>query len=145
MSAAEGQIFADYVTELTELVQKLGPFDPAQFKMELSAITTALDSPRLRWLLGIDRQLTTKENVYHEKIDQNEYQELLTTAVEMEYQRALILEALKEGPRSVREIAEMTRLPIYTVSLRLGDLEKKGKADLSSYDGTTPRFASVAV
>lgn len=144
MSAAEGQIFADYVTELTELVQKLGSFDPKEFKMELSAIEAALDSPRLRWLLGIDRQLTTKENVYHEKIDEAEYQQLLSTAVEMEYQRALILEALKEGPRSVREIARVTRLPIYTVSLRLGDLEKKGKADLFKYEGTTPRFAGVA-
>jgi len=126
-------------------MQNLGPFDPKQFQMELSAIATALDSPRLRWLLGIDRQLTTKENVYHEKIDQDEYQKMLSTAIEMEYQRALILEALKEGPRSVREIAMLARLPIYTVSLRLGDLEKKGKADLSSYDGTTPRFASVAL
>ncbi|MGA7875958.1 MAG: hypothetical protein WCA08_09860 [Desulfoferrobacter sp.] len=70
---------------------------------------------------------------------------MLSTAVETEYQRAAILEALKEGPRSVREIAMRSRLPIYTVSLRLGDLEKNRKADFYSYEGTTPRFASVAL
>lgn len=132
------------MTELTELVHGLGPFDPDQFHMQLCAIAAALDAPRLRWLLGIDRQLTTKENVYHEKIDEQEYQQILTSAVEMEYQRAMILEALKGGPRSVREIAMLTRLPVHTVSIRLGDLEKKGKADLSNYVGTTPKFAGVA-
>jgi len=141
VSAAEGQLFADTVTELTKLIQEIGPFNADRFQMGLAAIEKALNSPRLRWLMGIDRQLTTKENVYHEKIDEQDYQQLLSTAVEMEYQRALILEALKEHPSSVREIALRTGLPIYTVSVRLGDLEKTGQADLYSYEGTTPRFA----
>ena len=145
VSAAEGQLFADSVKELSGLIQRLGPFNADQFKMGLAAIERALDSSRLRWLMGIDRQLTTKENVYHEKIDEHEYQKMLSTAVEMEYQRALILYALKENPSSVREIALQTGLPIYTVSVRLGDLEKSGQADLYSYEGTTPRFARVSI
>lgn len=141
VSAAEGQLFANYVKELTDLVQNLGPFKPEEFAFKLKAIERALDSPRIRWLTGIDRQLTTKENVYHEKIDETEYRKMLSTAVEMEYQRAMIMEALREGPKSVREIALQTALPIYTVSIRLGDLEKMGHADLHNYEGTTPRFA----
>jgi len=143
VSAAEGQLFAHSVTELTERLKELGPFNADQFQPGLAAIETALNSSRLRWLMGIDRQLTTKENVYHEKIDQQEYQKMLSTAVEMEYQRALILHALQENPSSVREIALQTGLPIYTVSVRLGDLEKAGQADLYSYEGTTPRFACI--
>jgi DNA-binding Lrp family transcriptional regulator len=54
------------------------------------------------------------------------------------------MELLKEGPLSVREISSATGMPVYTVSLRLGDLENNGKADLHGYEGITPRFARVA-
>lgn len=144
VSAAEGQLFADYVTELTERTAGLGKFHPDRYQLQLAAIEGALNSPRLRWLVGIDRQLTERENVYHEKVDEAEYLQLMTSAVEMEYHKALIFEALKESPLSVGEIAARTGLPIYTVSLRLGDLEKTGKADLYGYDHTTPKFYRLA-
>jgi len=144
VSAAEGQIFANYVKELSALIEGLGPFDRDQFKLELAAVRSTLDTPRLRWLTGIDRQITERENVYHEKVDEARYAELMKTAVETEYQKALICEALKQGPMSVGEIAKKTNLPVYTVSLRLGDLEKYGRVDLFGYDGTTPRFTALA-
>jgi F420-non-reducing hydrogenase iron-sulfur subunit len=144
VSAAEGQIFANYVKELSELVEGLGPFDPDRFTLELSAVRATLNTPRLRWLMGIDRQITERENVYHEKVNGERYADLMKTAVETEYQKALICEVLKQAPMSVREIAEKTNLPIYTVSQRLGDLEKYGRVDLYGYDGTTPRFTGLA-
>jgi F420-non-reducing hydrogenase iron-sulfur subunit len=144
VSAAEGQIFANYVRELSKLIEEMGPFDPARFKIELAAVGSALSTPRLRWLMGIDRQITERENVYHEKVDEGRYADLMRTAVKTEYHKALICEALKQAPMSVRELAEMTKLPVYTVSLRLGDLEKYGRVDLYDYDGTTPRFTGLA-
>jgi F420-non-reducing hydrogenase iron-sulfur subunit len=144
VSAAEGQIFADYVKELSGVIERLGPFDPEKHKLELTAVESALGSPRLRWLTGIDRQVTERENVYHEKIDEALYARLMHAAVETEYQAALVYAVVKQSPHSVREIAEATGLPIYTVSQRLGDLEKYGKVDLSGYEGTTPRFVGLA-
>ena len=38
----------------------------------------------------------------------------------------------------------MTGLPVYTVSLRLGDLERDHQAEIRSYRGTTPVFVHVA-
>ena len=49
------------------------------------------------------------------------------TALE-EYQKALIFETLKAEAKTVREIAAQTGLPVYTVSLRLNDLERTGLA-----------------
>jgi F420-non-reducing hydrogenase iron-sulfur subunit len=144
VSAAEGQIFANYVKELSESIGVMGPFDPDRFELELAAVVATLSTPRLRWLMGIDRQITERENVYHEKIDETRFADLMQVAVETEYQKALICEALKPAPMSVREIAVKTSLPIYTVSQRLGDLEKYGRVDLCSYDGTTPRFTGLA-
>lgn len=144
VSAAEGQIFADYVKELSEQIEGLGPLNRDELRVSLSAVASALDSPRLRWLTGMDRRLTEVGNVYNEKIDEEQYSRILKTAVEMEYQKAVILESLKVGPLFVRQIAEATLLPVQTVSLRLGDLQKSGKVDLHSYEGNMPKFVGLA-
>ena len=144
VSAAEGQLFADYVTQFSQQTRDLGPFDPGQFKNQLEAIESAFTSPRLRWLMGMDIHLTERGNVFDEKLPQEDYQRLLEQAAEEEYQDALILEILKHGPLSVRQIAFQTGLPVYTVSVRLGELERRHQAELGSYSGTTPLFISPA-
>ncbi|NTU47958.1 MAG: hydrogenase iron-sulfur subunit, partial [Syntrophobacteraceae bacterium] len=73
VSAAEGQIFANFVGELSQVIQNLGPFDPGANQLALAAIDGALNSQRLRWLMGMDRQLTERENVYNVRLDEKEY------------------------------------------------------------------------
>jgi F420-non-reducing hydrogenase iron-sulfur subunit len=144
VSAAEGQIFANFITELSQQVQEMGPFDPEQHKLPLAAVDGALNSFRLRWLMGMDRQLTEKEGVYHSKIDEKDYGVMLRNAAESEYQKALILEALRDGPLSVREIAGKSGLAVYAVSQLLGEIERTGQAEFHGYEGTTPKFVRLA-
>jgi len=144
VSAAEGQLFADTVTALTRLTLDLGPFDRERYKLQLAAVEGALRSARMRWLAGMDRHLTERGNVYNEKIDLKTFQDMEKEVAIDEYQKALILEALKEGPLSVREMAAKTELPVYTVSLKLNDLERRGMADLKGYEGSTPKFIRLA-
>ena len=110
VSAAEGQLFANLVKELSGVMQAMGPFDLDRHKLPLAAVEGALNSPRLRWLMGMERQLIEHENVYHLKLDEANYKQLLKVAVEEEYQKALILEVLNAGPQSVREIAAAKRV-----------------------------------
>ncbi len=140
VSAAEGQAFADNVTELTGVIRELGPFDPEAFKIRLDALSGVLAEPRVRWLTGVDRHLTEGKNVYGEKVDEQQFQALMKEAVVDEYQKSMLLQSLKGGPQSVREMAAKTGLPVYTVSLRLNDLEKRGLAELQGYEGSTPKF-----
>jgi hypothetical protein len=144
VSAAEGQIFADFITELSQVTQALGPFDPEKYKLPLAAVEGALNSPRLRWLIGMDRQVTERQNVYGRKIDESRYHEFLESVTAEEYQKALILEVLRDGPQSVREIASKSQLPIYTVSQLLSDIERAGKAEFHGYEGSTPKFIRLA-
>ena len=144
VSAAEGQLFANYVTELSGLIGHLGPFQADEFKLELAAVETVLKSTRIRWLMGMDRQLTELENVYHEKLEPGAYQALVRQAVADEYEKSLILEALGDEPQSVREMASKTGLPVYTVSLRLNDLERAGQAQFHKFEGTTAKFVRFA-
>jgi F420-non-reducing hydrogenase iron-sulfur subunit len=145
VSAAEGQLFADSVTRLTRTVQEQGRFDADRFRLQLGALETVLAGPRMRWLTGMDHHLTEGQNVYGEKMAEEKYRQVLQQAIVDEYQKALILESLKEGPQSVREMAGSTGLPVYMVSLRLNDLERRGLAELKGYEGSTPKFISLAV
>lgn len=63
VSSAEGQLFAEYVTELTELIRGLGPLDRERLKLPLAAGGRALQALPLRWLMGMEKQLTERENV----------------------------------------------------------------------------------
>ena len=144
VSAAEGKLFAEYVTQFSELTGRLGPFDPARYAMELEAVETALTSQRLRWLMGMELSLTQKKNVYGETLPADRYEKVLQEAAEEEYQSALISAVIKRAPSSVRQIAFMTGLPVYTVSLRLGELERQHQAEIQSYRGTTPMFVHAA-
>ena len=144
VSAAEGQLFATLVTELSDVMRTMGPFDFERYQLPLAAVEGALNTPRLRWLMGMERQLIEHENVYHTKVDEAEYKQILKVATEEEYQKALILEVLREGPQSVREIAGKSGLPVYSVSILLSDIERAGKVDLHGYEGTTPKFVSLA-
>jgi len=144
VSATEGQQFAEYVTQLTELVQEMGPLDRDQMALQIAAVSRAIENPDLRWLLGLQRQLTERENVYHEKLDPAAYEELLKSSALQEYHRGLIYAALQAGPRTVRQIAEATGLPIYTISLRLNDLEKTSLVNILGHEGHSPKFGLMA-
>lgn len=144
VSAAEGQLFADTVKELTGSVEEMGAFDIEEHRLQLAAIERALKSPRIRWLTGMDRQLTERGNVYNEKMDLETFQNMEREVAADEYQKALLLEVLTEGALSVREMAAKTGLPVYTVSLRLNDLERRGQAELKGYEGSTPKFIRLA-
>jgi predicted Rossmann fold nucleotide-binding protein DprA/Smf involved in DNA uptake len=144
VSAAEGQLFANIVSELTEATKALGPFDAARYGMQLAAIEHVIRAPRMRWLTGVDLHVTEKVNVYGDKIDPGEYRRIADQAMQDEYHKALILESLKEGPLSVREMAARTGIPVYTVSLKLNDLERRGEAELKGFEGTTAKFVRLA-
>jgi F420-non-reducing hydrogenase iron-sulfur subunit len=144
VSATEGQQFAEYVTQLTELVRELGPLDRDKMAIQIGAVSRAIDNADLRWLLGMQRQLTERENVYHDKLDRANYEELVKSAAKEEYHRGLIFGAMKAGPQTVRQMAAVTGLPVYTISLRLNDLEKISQVGILGHEGTSPKFGLLA-
>ena len=144
VSATEGQQFAEYVTQLTERVRELGPLDRDKMALQLGAVTRAINSADLRWLLGMQRQITERENVYHEKLDLAGYEDVVKSAAKEEYYRGLIYAALKDGPQTVRQIAGVTGLPVYTISLRLNDLEKVSLVTIMGHEGHSPKFGLLA-
>ncbi len=143
-SAAEAQPFADYVTEVTDIITKLGHFEKDKYELQLAGLARSLATRRLRWLVGIDRQITEKENVYKEKTDPEYFGKVLQEAIKAEYYKGLIQELITRGAVTVREMSEKTGLPLYTISLRLNDLERSGIASIEKCKGRTPKFVAAA-
>ena len=143
VSAAEGIQFARYVTEFSELIGRLGPFVPGNFELPLAALDRTLQSPRLRWLMGMELKITGDGNVYGEKMQEDDYHRALEQAAVEEYEKSLVLESLHRECSSVREIAIETGMPVYTVSCRLNELERARLAELKGYRGSTPEFRGV--
>jgi len=145
VSAAEGARFAAYVQEYSEQILRLGPFLPDDFALPLAAMDKALGSPRLRWLMGMEIKITEKGKIYGEKLDEQAYRQVLNDAAREEYEKALVLAALRTRPGTVRDIALETGLPVYTVSCRLNELERSHEAELCGYRATSPEFRHVGL
>ncbi len=144
VSAAEGTLFAQYVKDVSQTTTELGPFDANKYQLQLAAVKRALGTPRLRWLTGMEYQLANRENVYHDKTDPELMKDTLDEAIVSEYQKGLLLEVLKDGALSVKEMVAKTEIPTYDVSKRLNELESDGLAEFDSHEGTTPKFVSLA-
>ncbi len=144
VSGAEGTLFSEYMRDISKTTTELGPFDAEKYKLQLAAIKRALGTMRLRWLSGMEDQLGKRDNVYGEKTDPELMKEIIDESISSEYHKACIVEMLQEKPMSVREMADLSGIPVYTVSSRLNELEREGKAEFHSHEGTTAKFVSLA-
>ena len=137
-------MFAEYVREISKTADELGPFDAEKYAIQLAAIKRALNTPRLRWMIGMEYTLKHGENVYQDMTRPELLDEVLDEAIESEFHKGLIMEAIKDKPLSVSEMSAATGLPVYTISLRLNELESDGLAEFDSHEGSTPKFATIA-
>jgi DNA-binding transcriptional ArsR family regulator len=121
----------------------MGPFDAEANKFNLEAMLRTLETETVRWLMGMQRQLTEKGNVYGEKLKADAYLKLLDENIKSEYEKSLIYLSLRDGPLSVREIDSRTNIGIQNVSNLLTALEGQGQVELHGYEGRTPKFAGI--
>jgi coenzyme F420-reducing hydrogenase delta subunit len=151
VSASEGQRFAKVVTEFTEQIRKLGPSPlsgskPNQKILEnLQAAKDAASDFKLRVLVGRERELTEKCNVYEEKISQEEFDSLLDETVEAEFARHKIYLLAKDEPVSVKALAEVTEMKPAAVLKQIVNMRRKNMLALDSIEGTTPLYRALEV
>jgi coenzyme F420-reducing hydrogenase delta subunit len=151
VSASEGQRFAEIVTEFTEHVRKLGPSPVSGKKpdekviVNLRAARNAAADFRLRVLVGRERELTEKTNVYNEKITQEKFDDLLDKAVEAEFVRQKIHVLTQAEPLPIRALAEATNLKPEEVLRQIVDMRRRNMITIDHIEGTTPLFRALEV
>jgi coenzyme F420-reducing hydrogenase delta subunit len=151
VSAAEGQRFAQIVTDFTEQVRKLGPSpisDTSASKTILQNIQAAREAAadcRLRVLVGREIEITEKNNAYHERIPQEEFDVLLDDAVEAEYLRQKMRLLTEDKPFSVKQLASAMGKDPADVLNHIVTMRRRRMIELDHVEGTTPFYKALEV
>ncbi len=151
VSAAEGQRFAQVVTEFTEQIRKLGPSPVSgkssnpQILENLQAAKNAASDFKLRVLVGRELNLTEKGNVYTEKVTQENFDALLDEAVEAEFIRHKIHLLTKTEPLSIKTLAEAVEMKPAAVLQQIVAMRRRNMITLDHIEGTTPFYKALEV
>ena len=141
VSAAEGKRFSEVISELTTMIKQMGPIrKDKDFIQSLKIGEKIVESVRLRWLVGKQRELIEKGNVYHEKLPAEKIDEIITKNVHKEYDRQRILSILSQKPSSVLSIASQLHLPSSVVSQYVTGMENTGAVALYDFKENIPRY-----
>jgi alkylation response protein AidB-like acyl-CoA dehydrogenase len=141
VSSAEAQRFVEIATATVESVKQQGPLDGEALAMALEAADMTVNSETIRWLVGKEVKITTKGDVYGRPWDVESYEAILHKELEREYQKNLIILAIKKGFTSVRDISAEIGIDLLRISYLLADLEKTNMVEFTGMKDHKPVFA----
>jgi len=141
ISSAEAKLFAEYVSQFSGYIKKIGPFNPKSFKLKLDAMEQTLRSDRIRWFIGIKKQMMQSGNVYGERIDEDRYERSLQEMLLDEYEKSIVLESIRDGIQHVNDISKNIKMPVHKVSWYINQLRRDGSIVIESYERDQPRFS----
>lgn len=141
VSAAEGKRFSEIISEFTETIRKIGPIQQDKnFQDKLFIGEKIVESVRLRWLVGKQREITEKGNVYSEKIPAEEIEEILQTNINKEYDKQRILSLLDKKPYTVVSLAKDLKLSTSDVATYVTGMENSGLVSFLDFKNNHPRY-----
>jgi len=146
ISAAEGEKFSKVVTEFTTKIRDLGPNpvkDDKRLAFILEAAEAASQSFRLTALASKEYNLTSRGNVYGEKLDQKKLQEIVTNVAREEFERALILLLTKRDQLSARDLSKKIGVPSDRVLDHIVELKKRNLIEMEYKHGTAPLYRAI--
>lgn len=150
VSASEGTRFGEVVREFTEQIRMLGPNlvtsmgrEDNEMLTELTAVKNLFETHASRTLIGKEGELVEKGNVYEEKIDLEEYQEMISLSIKNGYIRNYIMASTTSTPRSIKELSEKLRVTPQRVLNEISVLLRKNRVAIDRIEGRTPMFLSI--
>jgi len=149
VSASEGSRFANLVNEFNAKITEIGP-SPIKDKTkrkklldDFDAMKSVLTDSRLRILVGREREIITKGNVYNEIVPKAEYDKILDEAIYNEFVRYKILQKITNQGKSVPQISKETQIEPNKVLNHIVTLRQRGLVDLEEIHEEIPTFISI--
>jgi len=144
VSAAEGKRFSEVISDLTSRLKKIGPIrKDTDFKNSILIGQRVVQSVRLRWLVGKQRELIETGNVYGETLPAEKIEEILAKNIDKEFIRQRIISLLTEKPCSVIQISDKLNISSSTVAKYVTSMENTGFVSLFDFDDNNPRYCLV--
>jgi len=141
VSAAEGARFAQIVNSFIERIRQEGPLSrDVRFLQRLEAAKLTVGKERVRWLLGNERNLIEKGNIFGEEISHAEFDALANETIREEFVKSWLLLNLDGKPTSARELATILCLQVQEVFTYLVDLMEEGEVSLHSFEERIPKY-----
>ena len=146
VSAAEGKHFSEVITSFTDQIRSLGPISiQNDFRERLEIGERIVSSERIRWLIGKERELIEKGNVYDEKVDEHDFHQLLQVNIGLEYDRQCISSVINEKPQTIHTIAKKLNMPTSSVLKNIISMENIGLVHLVDVKDNSPRYISSSI
>ena len=139
------KIIDDFRNQVTALGQSplAGERPDTNVLLNIRAAKAAAEGFRLRLLVGREIELTEKENMYGEKISQEEFDKAMDVAIETEYLRNRIYLLVKNVPLSVRELSEHLDVDPREVLHHIVVMRQEGVVAVGEVKGTTPLYTAL--
>jgi hypothetical protein len=143
VSSAEAQRFVEVATGVTDSIKSQGPLDAGKYALALDAARRTVNSEIVRWFVGKEVRITTKGDVYGRPWDTERFEKSLMATLEREYEKNLILSAIKDGAVNPRAIRDKVGLDLRRISYLLADLEKTSAVAFQKMEDKKPVFAAL--
>jgi DNA-binding transcriptional ArsR family regulator len=149
--ASGGALFAEVVTNFTNQLSSLGPSplagdNPDQKILEqLMAVRDTIADVRLRELVGKERQVTEKGNMYGERMPVEDFERRLNSYIDDEFERHLILRSIRDQPFSVRDLSKRLNLSPNKVLRHIAVMRRKNLVAVDRIEGRTPLYSALEV
>ena len=141
VSAAEGKRFSEVISEFTDEIRTIGPIiKDKDFQNKLIIGEKIVESVRLRWLVGKQRELIEKGNVYNEKIEAEKIKDIIDKNIKKEYDKQRIIFLLSKKPYDAISLAETLNLSSSDVAKYLTGIENTGLISILDFINNTPRY-----
>jgi len=149
--ASEIERFATIIDVFRNQVTALGPSPLAGKKpdqgimAEIMAAKAVAGDSRLRTLVGREKELIEEGNVYNEKVEQEEFDEVMNESIDEEYVRSRIHLLVKDKPMSVEGLAKHLGLDPKKVLRHIVVLRQRGLVALDRIEEEDPLYIALEV
>ncbi|KPJ61222.1 MAG: hypothetical protein AMJ46_02655 [Latescibacteria bacterium DG_63] len=150
MSSAEGAKFVKYATEFTEAIKKLGPLgsneglNEEELALKLRVAKNALDSKKLRWVIGKNVEFSGEGNLYGEVFTHHELERMYDEIVIDECTMQEIVLRGENELLSVKGLAASLSTSPHRILRQLADMRRMGMAKIEKVEGKTPLWRVTA-
>jgi coenzyme F420-reducing hydrogenase delta subunit len=149
-SSGEASVFVKIVTDFHEKINGLGPLGGEGDRVKipeifgkLEAAEAVLASEKIRWVIGKRTPFLESGNMYGEIFTEHEFNRAIDMIIVEEMEVQEILGKLKQGAKSVKDLARDLDMPSERVFRYITALKRKGMVALDTVAGRSPIFQFV--
>ena len=149
-SSGEASVFVELVSKFDAKIKELGPIGDGEDPLKapeifekLKIAEAVLAGEKIRWVIGKRTPFLESGNIYGEVFTKHEFNRAIDMIIVEETEVQEILDRLKKGSRSVKDLAKDLAIPSERVFRYVTSLVRKEIIQLVKVDDRTPMYQLI--